>query len=642
MTLRNRNGHRIGIGIGGFGYNDNATTTATERGEAFALLPIGLRPAYFADEFQRMEATSGKTDVFDINMRPSPQRPGRRNPFGLRSPVISGEPGVRTATNSIALIVAGALVGLALVVLMINSIVLGTGLRRLHADNLNYQQTLQELEVRIQILNTSLPDGNGTVFFDDNWWMLNGNDPSRQFMLNASLVVSSGSTPRNYAGPDADGVLLLDTTLNPVFAEDQFAIVGSNPDSPTTRIEFDLSLIPAATLRLFSWPNKDGTVALYSDVLEAVNSTSVVFLDNEFTIVNYLQTSKRVQFYSGQIDLYTNRTFSFPDLNGTLGLTDGAQTISHKSLDNTTSSISVVDSNFVLKASLGGYAAHFSVDALSSDQTVIFPDLSGTLVLTTGTQTLQNKFLDDSNSITVLDTNLRIRQAPGVGVNISVEFDTSTLTADRSFTFQDRDGCFVGCLDQIIHVRNNNVNSSIFSDAEFMLESADNPAVFATFDTSDLSQPRNFTFPDQSGGALALASAVSLSGDSWTPILVSKSGFTGTPTFKSSFYSRTVTAVLAVTRISGLFVQATGGFASTLVFAGLPFKSSVAWPTVNVGGLAVATHDSSSPVGYDMGTIQTVHFTNQMETLVYFNSISAGETVTLSLIFGYPADQATP
>jgi len=330
-----------------------------------------------------------------------------------------------------------ATIGLILAILAVIGVAVTTALWVYNVHDLDDE--ISQLSKEIDIINASLPDGNGTVVFDDEWIMANGPEPSRKFMLNASLV--SMGIKRNYAVPDTDGIFLLEETFVPVFLENEFAVVGEFDE--TTRMEFDLSLIPGATTHTYSWPNKDGTVAMVSDIV-AILVNGSDFLDSSFHIVNDPDMTKVAMFYAGNITTGTTRQYTFPNINGTLALTTGVQTLSDKTIDNT-NSITVIDSNFAIEESAGSNAVLFDADALTTDRIVLFPDLAGTFVYTDGAQTISDKILDNTNSITVVDSNLAIEDTAGGNSEL---FDADALTTDRTTSFQDKD-CTMACLDDI-------------------------------------------------------------------------------------------------------------------------------------------------------------------------------------------------
>ena len=347
---------------------------------------------------------------------------------------------------------------------------------------------INDLEDRVDVINASIPEGNGTVFFDDEFTIANGPQPGRKFMFNASLVAMG--TKRNYAFPNDDGIVLLDSTFEPVFPEDEFAVVGDA--DPTTRLEFDLSLIPGSTLRLASWQNKHCTVACLDDI-NGGGGNATEFLDSQFAILNDPDTTKRAMFDASQIDPLTNRTYAFPNLNGTLALTTGVQTISDKALDNT-NSITVVDSNLAIEGTAGGDAALFNANALTGDQTFSFPDLTGTLLLTDGAQTVSDKTIDNSNSITVVDSNLAVEDTAG---GDSALFNANALTGDQTFSFPDLTGTFAltDGVQTISDKSLDNTNSITVIDTNLAIENAGGDT--ASINASGLTTDRTYTLQDK-------------------------------------------------------------------------------------------------------------------------------------------------
>lgn len=431
----------------------HSPTTTTGDIESMALRNRGVGGFNdLTDVYSFDSSSTGGTDAFSelegsemqqLPSRPSPPPPPPSSQpasqFGgyrtFSTPFSASRTLPRQALNTAQIMGTCASV-LAVAVVVISLVWLGI-LTGLWIYNLKTtQHDIRHLNRTIAAVNASIPEGNGTVFFDDEWLMANGPHPGRKFQLNASLV--TGGTTRNYAGPDADGIILLDTTLNPVFPEDQFAVVGDT--DATTRIEFDLSLIPSATLHLYSWPNKDGTVAMLSDIIASSNNHTT-FLDSTFAILNAVDTSKRAQFYAGLITSATNHTYSFPDLTGVLALIAGAQTLSDKTIDNS-NSITVVDSNLAIQDTAGGNSALFNANSLSGDQTFSFPDLTGTFVLTTGVQLIEYKTLDNTNTIIIKDNKLTIQSSSNAAA--TGQFTMPTTPTSHTYTFADSNYTVVG------------------------------------------------------------------------------------------------------------------------------------------------------------------------------------------------------
>jgi len=115
------------------------------------------------------------------------------------------------------------------------------------------------------------------------------------------------------------------------FLSDVFALL--DPINPQIKAQFrTANLTQNATTYLYTFPDKNGILALLSDI--PIVPTS--FSDADFFIFNSLDNSKQAYFDASLLTATTNQTYSFPNLSGTLALTSGAQTLSSKTLTGAT------------------------------------------------------------------------------------------------------------------------------------------------------------------------------------------------------------------------------------------------------------------------------------------------------------------
>lgn len=115
--------------------------------------------------------------------------------------------------------------------------------------------------------------------------------------------------------------------------------------------------------------------------------------DGNFVLKGSIDPTKIWAFSSSNITTGTTRTLNAPDLSGTIALTTGAQTLSNKTLDNTTTA-TLKDTLFTLvdDGDTSKILAHqLSGITTGTTRTWTAPDASGTVVLDTATQTLSNK-----------------------------------------------------------------------------------------------------------------------------------------------------------------------------------------------------------------------------------------------------------
>lgn len=366
------------------------------------------------------------------------------------------------------------------------------------------QSEINDLNATIMIIVDIL--GNGTIFIDDEWTMVNAVQQSRQFMLNASLI--SLGTKRNYAGPDADGIFLLDTTFVPVFEEQDFAITAMG--DPTTRLELDLGMLTAGVVRILQVPNKNGIIATLQDVVAVAGNTSV-FLDSAFRLENDPDTTKGAMFNLTFLTSNTNRTYWVPDLSGILVLTTGNQTISDKTIDNT-NAITVLDINLAIESSSSpGDLVMFDASGISTNRILTIADDDITIVGRAGTSwSVETLGLDGGtgtfNSIAVIsmtqvDRFFRFRSGGGgiggfSGIQLS-SFDTDNwfLTADPN------DGGDLKLFwNNTLPSANNELGDVILSvdDAskDLRLHQSGDDTIYADLDVSALTAPRTASFPD--------------------------------------------------------------------------------------------------------------------------------------------------
>lgn len=402
------------------------------------------------------------------------------------------------------------------------------------------RDAIQDLESEIAMLNTSF-------FLDDEWTMANAADQSKQFMFNATLI--SAMTKRNYAWPDADGVVVLENTLpatNASFPEDEFNVFSFA--TPSIRISFDLDLLTAA--RMYDWPNKDGTVAMLSDVIQIAGNTSV-FLDSAFAIENDPDTTKRGMFDASQISSLTNRTVSFANADGTMCLLEPPQTLSNKTLDSTNSA-TLLDAALTLQDDGDNTKQlQFDLAALTTGTLItatipMFPSTSSReLMFTTGTQLV-------TGAKTFDDTALMIRDS--VTTN-EAQFNCTLLSSDQDYQFPDDSGVLVleDAIQTLTRKTLDNTTTITVLDTQLTVQgTSGDPTITLQLDLDNMTAPRTLSAPDKSG-TLALTSDLPVEG-TWTPTFGTQVGYTGTPstTAGTSRFVRIGNTVIVSFTITGL------------------------------------------------------------------------------------------
>lgn len=186
---------------------------------------------------------------------------------------------------------------------------------RIDTFNSTVIDELAELEFRIDFINDTMPEGNGTVFFDDNWWMAHGPDHSRQLTLNASMI-PPGQT-LDFAFPNVSGTIMLEETLpapQTVFTDDVFEILNAGDNSKVAM--FSAGAIDSGTTRTYHFPDDTGVIvtsAVYDTVgLMAAPLQNQTIPDDNWTRITFNASgASHLHDYSGSWN-EDHQRFEFP------------------------------------------------------------------------------------------------------------------------------------------------------------------------------------------------------------------------------------------------------------------------------------------------------------------------------------------
>lgn len=177
------------------------------------------------------------------------------------------------------------------------------------------------------------------------------------------------------------------------------------------------------------------------------NTTTINAKDTLFTIQDDGDTSKQARFQASGITTATIRTFTFPNADTTLVGTAITQTIQNKTFD-TTNSMDILDNAFQIKDNGDPTKiAQFQASAITTGttRTYVLPDANVNLVGSNNAETIQNKTLDNSNTITVKDNLFTIQGSADTTKQAVFEVDTNIPTATtRTFTFPNANTTLVG------------------------------------------------------------------------------------------------------------------------------------------------------------------------------------------------------
>lgn len=137
------------------------------------------------------------------------------------------------------------------------------------------------------------------------------------------------------------------------------------------------------------------------------NTNSMQIKDSSFTIQDNADTTKQAKFEVSTITTGTTRTFTVPNADTTIVGTAVTQTLSNKTLDNS-NSVTVQDANFTIQDNGDNTKqVQFQASGITTGttRTLTIPDANTTIVGTDASQTLTNKTISGASN-TISNINL--------------------------------------------------------------------------------------------------------------------------------------------------------------------------------------------------------------------------------------------
>lgn len=225
---------------------------------------------------------------------------------------------------------------------------------------------------------------NKSLVDNSNYFINNADNTKKiQFQLNGLTT----ATTRVVSFPDADLTIVgtaTTQTLSNKSLVDNSTFVISNADN-SKKITFDVSAVTTATTRTIAFPDSNTTI-LGTDSTQTVSNKSLI--DSSTSIINQVDLTKAAKFDTSQITTSTTRTFTLPDTSITLAGRSNTETLQNKSLEASTT--------FITDNSDATKKLTFNVAGITTGttRTVTLPDANFTAVGTTTSQTITNKDID--------------------------------------------------------------------------------------------------------------------------------------------------------------------------------------------------------------------------------------------------------
>jgi len=183
-----------------------------------------------------------------------------------------------------------------------------------------------------------------------------------------------------------------------------------------------------------AWHNavdEDSTQTLSNKTFD--NTTSFTVKDANFTIQDDADTSKQVKFQASGLTTATTRTLTVPDANTTIVGTDATQSLSNKTLDNTTVE-TIKDTNFTIQDD-GDTSKQAKFDAsgitTATTRTLGLPDVNSNLLARTSTDQGANRVTNkdlEAGSTKIVD---------GTDTTKKIAFQASGATTGTTLTIAE-------------------------------------------------------------------------------------------------------------------------------------------------------------------------------------------------------------
>ena len=309
----------------------------------------------------------------------------------------------------------------------------------------------------VPITSSSVDTLTNKSLVDSSNYFINNADNTKkiQFQLNGLTT----ATTRVVSFPDANLTIVgtaTTQTLSNKSLVDNSTFVISNADN-SKKITFDVSAVTTATTRTIAFPDSNTTI-LGTDSTQTVSNKSLI--DSSTTIINQVDLTKAAKFDTSQITTSTTRTFTLPDATITLAGRSNTETLQNKSLEASTT--------FITDASDATKKLTFNVAGITTGttRTVTLPDANFTAVGTTTSQTITNKDIDggtatDTSRITTPKASLSsLNSLTRKEGTILFASDAKRLFVDNGTSLSSIGGATGGASDAIFYENGQTVTAN--------------------------------------------------------------------------------------------------------------------------------------------------------------------------------------
>lgn len=257
-----------------------------------------------------------------------------------------------------------------------------------------------------------------------------------------TTITTSQTANRTLTTPDATDTLVgratTDTLTNKTIAAGSNTITGLTDTNIASGAAINATKIGGGAVDNTEYSYLDGVTSSIQTQLNSKlpssggtisnstidNTNTITVKDANLTIQDDGDTTKQVKFQASGITTATTRTLTIPDANTTIVGTDATQTLTNKTL----TSPSITTPTGIVKGDVGLGNVDNTSDATKNAAAV----------------TLTNKTIDNTNTITVKDTNFTIQDDGDTTKQLKIQASGITTATTRTLTAPDANTTIVG------------------------------------------------------------------------------------------------------------------------------------------------------------------------------------------------------